>query len=113
MWVIILVWCAWHNGALLPLLLLLLPPAGPPAGSSEWEAGDEEGPPPPELVPGWVDMMRRCWAEAPDDRPAFSTLVQQLQVRVAYLACNRQEAAFTAAPQGATCICFYAYLLGC
>ncbi|PRW05763.1 Purple acid phosphatase 18 [Chlorella sorokiniana] len=49
----------------------LPPPEALPGGSSPaLQAG----------LPAYVALMKRCWAQAPEDRPAFDHIVQQLRV---------------------------------
>lgn len=50
-------------------------------------------------------LMEACWAEEPQQRPAFSAIVEQLQVRTAQGACgcrcNKPRARTCAGPLGA------------
>jgi serine/threonine protein kinase len=63
-------------------------PRPPVPGTPDWDAAGE-GPPPPELAPGWGALMQRCWAEAPEERPAFKEITQQLRLMATALKAAR------------------------
>ncbi|PRW58530.1 alternative oxidase [Chlorella sorokiniana] len=78
------------------LMLRLANPAEqlrpPLPGSPDWE-----GEPISELAPGWRVLMERCWADSPDDRPAFSEIIRELRAMVAALKPKRNGSAHFAA----------------
>ena len=43
-------------------------------GSHLWPAGADPEPP----APGWRELMERCWAHNPADRPAMREVMRQL-----------------------------------
>ncbi len=43
-------------------------------------------------APGWAELMQRCWADAPDARPAFEEVVQQLEDMLRAAKAARQAA---------------------
>lgn len=35
--------------------------------------------PSPELFEAYVDLIRRCWAQRPEERPGFAAVIQDLR----------------------------------
>lgn len=59
-------------------------PTGP-----DW--GPDPGPPEP--APGWADLMTRCWATDPQQRPPFSEVARALKHMASALRRGRQQVA--------------------
>jgi hypothetical protein len=43
------------------------------------EAVAGAAPPDPELYDAYVALLRRCWAQQPQDRPGFAEIIQDLR----------------------------------
>lgn len=40
--------------------------------------------PDPELYEAYVALIRRCWAQRPEERPGFAEIIQDLRAMMAY-----------------------------
>lgn len=60
----------------------------PIPGTPEWESSE---PSPPELAPGYRDLMERCWAEDPDDRPSFTEVIKSIRTMIIALKPQRTK----------------------
>ncbi len=79
---------------------MLFVPAHANAGSREWRDVYGAEPAPAEPVKGWSELMQRCWAENPDERPPFSDIAAQL-VRMFAAGKQAKRQARAAAGKGA------------
>lgn len=64
------------------------PDLRPPLPSSPDWGGDDR---PLEPAPGWAQLMKRCWATAPEERPAFAEVARALKHMASTLRRSRHQ----------------------
>ncbi|GIM01433.1 hypothetical protein Vretimale_6155, partial [Volvox reticuliferus] len=87
-------WASANTLALLAAVLAGEEPRPPVPGDPDWPASE---PRPPELAPGWANLMRRCWAADPWDRPAFSEVLERMRAMFQQVKTQRRAARAAAA----------------
>jgi len=70
-------------------------------GTPEWEQG-HQAPGPAEPCHGWGDLMQRCWAQNPDDRPCFAEVVSELKEMLETVKPTRKKSGGQSLDQGDT-----------